>query len=341
VTAVVAAFLTPPDVVSMTMLLLPLMLLYEVGIGVGKLVWRRERPPGIGAVLLLLALAGLWPGEAGGAGAPAPSGGRSGPTRPGSWTPWDRVSGPIRSRAPDPARRWIPPPRAGSDCRPRPPARSRTPTPPSRPCCSSPAIASSLRRRQRRLYADSQAVELVGRALVEQQGSTLEADTVRLRQAACRMEAEGKPSLFEEGTVLTGSRMRYDTCERRGFVEGALTNFEQSGVDWYLRGGLSVDSASVRLFASSADLTSCDLPDPHYHFSSGSVKWVNNTMLVARPATLYVRDVPVLWLPFIIQDMRPRPPQRVPGAPVRDQRPGPAPTRATRGTSRTSATTSR
>jgi hypothetical protein len=32
---------------------------------------------------------------------------------------------------------------------------------------------------------------------------------------------------------------------------------------------------------------------------------VNNTILIARPTTLYVRDVPVLWLPFIFQDMRP------------------------------------
>ena len=27
--------------------------------------------------------------------------------------------------------------------------------------------------------------------------------------------------------------------------------------------------------------------------------------LVARPVTLYVRDVPILWLPFIFQDLRP------------------------------------
>jgi Tat protein translocase TatC len=305
VTAVVSAFLTPPDVVSMTMLLLPLMLLYEVGIGVGKLVWRRERPPGIGAVLLLLALAGLWPGDAGAQERPPVRR----PVRPDSARVVDTLG-----------------PRLGTDSLARAgpgqaldtatARRLGLPTAPSRsfpnPDSTLQALLQLTGYRVIRyagdsvvLYADSQAVELVGRALVEQQGSTLEADTVRLRQAACRLEAEGKPSLFEEGTVLTGSRMRYDTCERRGFVEGALTNFEQSGVDWYLRGGLSVDSASVRLFASSADLTSCDLPDPHYHFSSGSVKWVNNTMLVARPATLYVRDVPVLWLPFIIQDMRP------------------------------------
>ena len=28
-------------------------------------------------------------------------------------------------------------------------------------------------------------------------------------------------------------------------------------------------------------------------------------MLVARPVVLYVRDVPILWLPFIFQDVRP------------------------------------
>jgi hypothetical protein len=35
------------------------------------------------------------------------------------------------------------------------------------------------------------------------------------------------------------------------------------------------------------------------------VKWVSNHVLVARPVVLYVRDVPILWLPFIFQDMRP------------------------------------
>ena len=32
------------------------------------------------------------------------------------------------------------------------------------------------------------------------------------------------------------------------------------------------------------------------------MKWVSKTVLVARPVVLYVRDVPILWLPFIFQD---------------------------------------
>ena len=35
------------------------------------------------------------------------------------------------------------------------------------------------------------------------------------------------------------------------------------------------------------------------------MKWVSKSMLVARPVTLYVRDVPILWLPFMFQDLRP------------------------------------
>ena len=55
----------------------------------------------------------------------------------------------------------------------------------------------------------------------------------------------------------------------------------------------------------SSEITSCDLPTPHYHFAAREVKWISRDVLVARPVVLYVRDVPILWLPFIFQDMRP------------------------------------
>ena len=40
--AVVAAFVTPQDVLTMLMMWAPILLLYEVGISVGKLVWKRR-----------------------------------------------------------------------------------------------------------------------------------------------------------------------------------------------------------------------------------------------------------------------------------------------------------
>src|SRR5438034_6138971 len=34
------------------------------------------------------------------------------------------------------------------------------------------------------------------------------------------------------------------------------------------------------------------------------MKWLNKDVMVARPAVLYIHDVPIMWLPFIFQDVR-------------------------------------
>ena len=154
------------------------------------------------------------------------------------------------------------------------------------------------------LFAETNVIRLKGSALVERETSKLEADSISFRQDECQMLAEGDPSLFDGSTVLVGGGMTYDTCERQGIVSEALTKFQQLGVDWYLRGDLAVDSAATRMYGAGNEVTTCDHPNPHYHFSANNVKWVSNNVMVARPAILYVRDVPVMWLPFIWQDMR-------------------------------------
>jgi hypothetical protein len=119
------------------------------------------------------------------------------------------------------------------------------------------------------------------------------------------LEARGSPMLFSEGSVLVGKGIRYYTKDKRGVVTGALTSFDQAGTEWFLRGSIAEDSSSKRIYAHSSEITSCDLPDPHYHFSAGEVKWIHGQVMVARPTVLYVRDIPVLWLPFVFQDGRP------------------------------------
>ncbi len=124
-------------------------------------------------------------------------------------------------------------------------------------------------------------------------------------QRTCVLDATGDPKFFSEGQVLVGEQLKYDTCRKRGVVDDALTNFQQGSTTWFLRGDVAKDSLNNRIFAGNGDITSCDLPIPHYHFHARQIKWVSNTVLVARPVVLYIQDVPVLWLPFIFQDMRP------------------------------------
>ena len=290
--AIVAALLTPPDAVSMMLMLVPLMLLYEIGILAARLLWRaraRElKSEATTALLVLLVLGGAARAQ--------------GQQQPPSPRP------PQDTLVADSLRRGQPVDTAAA-------RKLGLPTAPSRTFPQADSLIQEMLKRAGfhatryagdtlTLFADTKEIVLNGLGLVEREGSTLEADSIRFFQAECRLQAMGDPKLFDQATVLVGEGMRYNTCERRGIVADAFTSFKQSGVEWFLRGQLAVDSASTRLYAGGSKITSSDLPLPDYHFAAGEIKWVSNTIMVARPAILYVRDVPVLWLPFIFQDMR-------------------------------------
>ncbi|MFC1639302.1 putative LPS assembly protein LptD [Gemmatimonadota bacterium] len=189
------------------------------------------------------------------------------------------------------------------------------PTAPSRSLPSTDSVMQALLAREgygvTRYASDSLSmlaatseIRLKGNALVEREGSMLEADSIDFFQEECLLVASGEPALFDGETVLVGGGMNYNTCDYRGIISDALTKLNQFGVDWFMRGELAVDSASTRVYGARTVITTCDHPVQHYHFAAGSIKWVSNNLLVARPAVLYIRDVPVMWLPFLFQDMR-------------------------------------
>ena len=300
--AVVGAFiagavLSPgTDLVSMIMMTIPLLLLYEVGYAGSVVISRRRRKAAALAGLVLLALGlGATPGAA--------------------QVPAQQPRPPVRAVRRD---------SLGDTTRTRPgqaldsatAGRLGIPTAPSRSFGPEDSVLKALKERpgyqSTRYRADSatvfiegQRVLLEGEALTERQGALLEADTIRYQQESCLLDASGSPRLFDRGQVLVGEGIRYDTCRRRGVVSDALTNFTEGSTVWFLRGSVAQDSSSSRIYAGSSEITSCDLPTPHYHFSARQVKWVSKNVMVARPVVLYVRDVPILWLPFIFQDVRP------------------------------------
>ena len=288
--AVLAALLTPPDAVSMMMMLVPLLLLYEVSIWCAWVASRRrvrrQAATGAGTALLVWLLLG------------------AGSLHAQEKPPPD--SAPPATLGPPPSGRAVDTATA---------RKLGLPTGPTRTFASPDRVIDSLLKLQGYrvtrysadtvvMQGDSQTVFLRREALVEREGTQLEADSIRYQEASCRLDADGEPRLFDKGTVLVGEGMRYDTCLRRGTVRDALTDFQQGGATWYVRGQLAVDSASTRGFGAGATFTSDPQPVPDYHFAAGQVKWISKNVMVARPAVLYIRDVPILWLPFIFQDIR-------------------------------------
>ncbi|HEX6434649.1 MAG TPA: twin-arginine translocase subunit TatC, partial [Gemmatimonadales bacterium] len=301
---IAGAILSPgADVLSMAMMTLPLLVLYEVGVA-GSVVLHRRRQRGaaepmagkVAGVLLLLSLGGV------SAEAQIPGQQRRPP---------QQRSDTLRQRLSDTAQA-----RAGQSLDTATARRMGLPTQPSRSFAQPDSVVSELLARpgyqSTRYRADSatvfvqeERVLLKGKALTERRGTSLEAESITYRRASCVLDASGDPRLFDRGQVLVGEGIRYDTCVRRGVITDALTNFSEGSTVWFLRGDVSQDSSSSRIYAASSEISSCDLPVPHYHFAGREVKWVSRSVLVARPVVLYVRDVPIMWLPFIFQDMRP------------------------------------
>src|SRR3954471_14570917 len=298
---IAGAVLSPgADVFSMVMMTLPLMVLYEVGFAGSLLLQRRRRRADrdslagrTAGVFLLLALLGAR------AEAQVPGQQR----RPRTARPDTTLADSTRARQ-------------GQTLDSASARRMGLPTAPTRSFVSPDSVITELLARpgyqSTRYRADSatvfvqdQRVLLNGEALTERRGTSLEAGSITYRRSSCVLDATGDPKLFDRGQVMVGEGIRYDTCTRRGVITDALTNFTEAGSVWFLRGNVSQDSSSSRIYAASSEITSCDLPVPHYHFAGREVKWVSQNVLVARPVVLYVRDVPVLWLPFMFQDMRP------------------------------------
>ena len=300
IAAFLAAILTPPDAVSMMLMLGPLLLLYEVSIWCAWVASRRRaRRLAATTVMLLVLGAGSLQGQNPPPPPPKPPPGQ----RP---TQRDTVIG---GRTPgDTTRR-------GQSVDTAEARRLGLPTAPTRSFPAADQIIDSLLKlegyRVTRYVAetllvvgDSQTIFLRHEAYVMRDSTQLEADSIRYQEASCRLDASGDPHLFDQGTVLAGEGMRYDTCLRRGTVTDALTDFQQGGAKWFVRGNIAADSGNRRVFVAGANFTSDPQPVPDYHFAAGEAKWINKNTMIARPAVLYVRDVPIMWLPFIFSDIR-------------------------------------
>ena len=309
VAAVAAALLAPPDAVSMLVGIGLLLLLYEVSIVCAWVVARRRArragsvassPPSASAagLVLLLALAPLGTAHAQ---RPTPQPPYPPPIQRGIGADTSRTAGDtVQGRALDSATA----------------RKLGLPTGPSRSFPASDAVMDSLKKLkgyQLTQYmgdtllvqgGDSQMLHLRGTAYVEREGTQLESDSIRYREQSCRLDAIGEPRLFDQGKVVAGESMNYDTCLKRGTVHNALTSVQQGSAPWFVKGDLAVDSGSTRIYGANSDITSDDNPLPDYHFSTGELKWLNKNVMVARPAVLYIHDVPIMWLPFIFQDVR-------------------------------------
>lgn len=157
-----------------------------------------------------------------------------------------------------------------------------------------------------RYTVDRDELELTGKAMVDREGQSLAVDSLLVYSGSSGVVCGyGKPVLSGEGTPITSDTLCYNTETKVGVATGATTQFQQNAT-WYVRGSKNrvFTVGNDRIYGQGAEFTSCDLPEPHYHFTAKKLKMVNNSVMVARDVTLDFADVPVFWLPFMVQSMK-------------------------------------
>ncbi len=153
-----------------------------------------------------------------------------------------------------------------------------------------------------------------GRAAVGRGGTLLVGDTITYNDSTKVVVALGDTLMLRDPSrgsadVIALGRMTYNVEQRRGQVTNISTSIE-SGEQWFVRGQIAAfrndttGGKSTAFYAKNGIITSCDDSIPDYHFASKEIKMVSKNIMVARPAVLYIGDVPVFYLPFIFQDMR-------------------------------------
>ncbi|HEX7238764.1 MAG TPA: putative LPS assembly protein LptD, partial [Longimicrobiaceae bacterium] len=151
--------------------------------------------------------------------------------------------------------------------------------------------------------ADSGVLELRGDAEVLRAGQRLTADTIVYDERSKIASAFGDPKVTGGGQDVEGNTLIYDLERRVATVRGGRTQYA-SGATWYINGEtVAALQDSNRVYVERSTFTTDERPDPQYHFEAGKVKVIKDRLLVGRPAVLYFRNVPVAWLPFIVQDM--------------------------------------
>jgi LptD protein len=105
----------------------------------------------------------------------------------------------------------------------------------------------------------------------------------------------GKPSFTQGGTTIEADSIRYNFTTKQGLIREVRT--EEEGA-WVIA-GLSKRHANGEVHSRYGKLTTCDRPNPHYHFQVGRMMVIPDDKIITGPALMKVRKVPVpLAIPF-------------------------------------------
>ena len=110
----------------------------------------------------------------------------------------------------------------------------------------------------------------------------------------------GEPFLREGNDSLVARKIVYNVKNRRGKLYYGHTGTEKG----YFWGDYGAKASGDTFYIENAKFTTCELNPPHYHFFAWQLKLIPRDKAIARPVIMYVGEIPVFWLPFMVFSVR-------------------------------------
>ncbi len=136
-----------------------------------------------------------------------------------------------------------------------------------------------------------------GNVTVLWKGQNLSADTVRYAATTHMLYADGSVVLSKDTAVLKGEKLVLNMDTGRAEMDSTLLTVPNSGMKIASEKLIRINESEFN--GTFTELTTCDMPDPSWKFGADNLKVNLLGYAIGRHVIFYVKDIPVLYLPWI------------------------------------------
>jgi len=136
-----------------------------------------------------------------------------------------------------------------------------------------------------------------GKVRIDWSGTTMYADTVSLRQSDNLATADGNVLFVKGDDTLRGDRAALNLETEKGEITNGKLFIKQG--NFRLFGAKLEKTGAEDFHIQDGTFTTCDGETPSWKFSASELDVTREEYAVGRHAFFYIRDVPVLYFPYI------------------------------------------
>ena len=136
-----------------------------------------------------------------------------------------------------------------------------------------------------------------GNVVVLWKGSHLVADKVRYEAATSLLHASGSVVMSKDATTLKGDSLVLNLDTDRAEMDVARLTSPETGIKISAEKLIRINESEFK--ATSTEMTTCDIPDPSWKFGADKLNVNLLGYATGRNVIFYVKDLPVLYLPWI------------------------------------------